>query len=155
VEGSSTSTVEASSTLFIGNKEGKLSSSGNAVVHRAIAKYLSIDDDGVTLIIATCRRKDTVSTDEEIAYFAGIAAAKIARQRNVDNPTGLLIAQVPKFFPGEELRAFRERKAKEAAVRARELQNRQEQARKTLSDAKAEDWEIALARETLNEKDGE
>jgi hypothetical protein len=66
-----------------------------------------------------------------------------------------LIEQVPKFFPGEELRAFRERKAKEAAVRARELQNCQEQARKILSDPKAEDWEIALARETLNEKGGE
>ena len=44
-----------------------------------------------------------------------MVAAKIQLQKNVDNPAGLLIHQVPRFFPGTELTAYRGRKAREIA----------------------------------------
>jgi predicted transcriptional regulator len=116
VEASSTSTVELPSTvLLIGNKEGITSSSDTAAVQRQITKHLTIDDDAVRIIIERCRRNDPDCTLEEIAAFAAHSAAKISRQRNVDNPAGLLISQAPRFFPGAELTAYRARKAQEMA----------------------------------------
>jgi hypothetical protein len=91
------------------------SSSGIVDIQRAISPYLTMDDDAILRILESCRQKDAGATLEEISHFAGVSAAKIARQRNVDNPAGLLIKQVARFFPGTELEAYRARKAQEAA----------------------------------------
>ena len=114
------------------------------LVSAAIAKYLTVDDDAVRLIIEGCQRNDPGCTLEEIAEFAAHSAAKIAKQRNVDNPAGLLISQAPKFFPGAELQAYRARKA-------RELAESREVARKVLDDPEgaqdAREWAQAVLAE--------
>lgn len=92
-------------------------------MQQAIAKHLLIDDDGVRLLIDGCQRNDPACTDDEIAHFAGMSADKIRQQKNVTNPVGLLINQVPRFFPGAELTAYRARKAQEMAE-SRELARR-------------------------------
>ena len=117
------------------------SSSGVLIVIDKVRKYLAVDDDVVRMVIRQCRRNDPECTHEEIAEFAAVSAAKIARQRNVDNPAGLLISQVPKFFPGSELQTYRVRKA-------RELAESKEVARKVLDDPEsaqdARDWAQAV-----------
>jgi DNA-binding MarR family transcriptional regulator len=140
VEASSTSTVELPSTvLLIGNKEGITSSSGTAIVQRAIAKHIAIDDDAVLQIIQGCQRNDPDCTLEEIAEFSAHSAAKIRRQKNVGNPAGLLINQAPRFFPGTELTAYRARKAQEIA-KAREM------ARRVLENPEASPQELEWAK---------
>jgi hypothetical protein len=85
------------------------------IVINKVRKYLAVEDDVIRIVVRQSRRNDPDCTDDEIAEFAEASAAKIARQRNVDNPAaGLLISQTPKFFPGSELQAYRVRKAREA-----------------------------------------
>lgn len=96
-----------------GKESSQPSSSGVLIVIDRVRKYLAVDDDVVRMVIRQCRRNDPDCTHDEIAEFAAVSAAKIARQRNVDNPAGLLISQAPKFFPGSELQAYRARKAQE------------------------------------------
>jgi hypothetical protein len=131
------------------SKEGITSSSDTAVVQRAIAKHLAIDDAAVHLIIEGCRRNDPDCNFEEIAEFAAFSAGKIRQQGNVKNPAGLLINQAPKFFPGAELTAYRARKAREHA-------DRLEMAQRVLSDPEspedAKEWArtfISDGRQTL------
>jgi hypothetical protein len=112
------------------------------LVSAAIAKYLTVDDDVVYLIIEGCRAKDPACTLDEIAHFAAVSAAKICRQRNVDNPAGLLISQAPKFFPGNELSAYRAR-------RAQELAESRETARRVLEDPQASAQEQEWAQGVL------
>ena len=118
--------IPETGTLLRSKKEKELKenpSSDILVVSAAIAKHLIVDDDVVQHIIEGCRRNVPSCTSDEIAEFAALSAAKISRQKNVDNPAGLLISQVPRFFPGVELTAYRSRKAKELADR-RELAQR-------------------------------
>jgi hypothetical protein len=124
------------------NKEEEPSSSAVVEVQGAIAKHIAIDDDAVLQIIQGCRRNDPGCTDDEIAHFAGLSAAKIRHQRNVDNPAGLLINQAPRFFPGAELQAYRARKAKEIAE-GREI------ARRVLEDPQASPQELEWAKTVI------
>ena len=65
-----------------------------------------MDDDAVRRIIAESRRRIGDATTEEIAYFTRITARRIRRMRNLQNPIGLLIVQVPKCFEGESFQNY-------------------------------------------------
>jgi hypothetical protein len=119
--------------------ESQPSSSGVSIVSERVRKHLAVDDDVVHMVIRQCRRNDPDCTLEEVAEFAALSAAKICRQRNVDNPAGLLISQAPKFFPGSELSAYRARKAQELA-------DGREMARRVLEDPQASPQELEWAK---------
>jgi hypothetical protein len=67
-----------------------------------------VDDEVIRRIIGDCKGKVPDSTFEEIAHFSRLTARRVSRMRNVQNPIGLLIVQVPKCFEGESFRIYRE-----------------------------------------------
>ena len=149
-EATSTSTVEGTSTLKdIGTKGDIKAAAGSAAVHEAVARYLTIDDAAARRIVRECRASDSGATDDEIAHFAQVAAAQIAPQKRANNPTGLLIDKVRRFFPGAALEEYRRSKAQEKAKQALRIEQNKEAARKTLGDPDASEQEQAWAREVL------
>lgn len=135
VEAMSPSTVEVASTTSLGIKNIGTSSSSAAVVGEQLRRVLTIDDDAVARIIASCQKAQPDATGEEIAYFAEIVIAKHGRNPKVGNLVGLMIrGAVAKYFepPASELTRYREEKK-----RARE---REEQfAREVLNDPASTD----------------
>jgi hypothetical protein len=110
------STVEVASTTSLGIKNQGTSSSSAAVVGEQLRRLLTIDDDAVARIIASCRKAQPDATGEEIAYFAEIVIAKHSRNPKVDNLVGLMIrGAVAKYFehPASELTRYREEKKRE------------------------------------------
>jgi len=73
-------------------------------------------------------------TDAELAYFIRDEAGRIIRNKSIENPTGLLIRQVPRRFVGETFRLFREARTREqqAAEASRRVQL--EEARQILAN---------------------
>src|SRR6476661_5106775 len=105
IEGASTSTVETTSThIYLGNKEGRTSSSGNAVATR-IVKLMPIDDDAVSSLIANCRSYDPKASHDEIGYCAELWIRENARNTSIRKPVAVMLTAVPKFFqpPATEL----------------------------------------------------
>jgi len=103
--------------------ENKVSekTSTSPIICNAIMNVLGmVDDDAVALLIRKIRNVAPDASDEEIAEISGFQAQRIARMRNVDNPVGLLNAQVPKCFSGEAFARYRREKA-EQAKRLQEL----------------------------------
>jgi len=104
------------SSLLDRHALGKTSSSEvSPLVCNAIINVLGmIDDDAVALVIRKCRQHAPDASDEEIAELAAFQCRRILRMRNVDNPVGLLIQQLPKYFEGEPFARYRREKAEEA-----------------------------------------
>ena len=108
---------ESRPSILLGrNALGKTSSSeASPLVCNAIMNVLGmIDDDAVALLIRKCRQSATDASDEEIAELAAFQCRRILRMRNVDNPVGMLIQQLPKCFEGESFARYRREKAEEA-----------------------------------------
>jgi predicted transcriptional regulator len=150
VEDRSPSTVELPSTTSLGNKNKApqgTSSSSSAVVGERLRRLLTIDDDAVRRIVASCRDVRADAAEEEIAYFAEVVIAKHARNPKIANLVGLLIqGAVAKYFaaPASELKAFREAKAEE---RRRQLEMAQEILNDPQSSEEAREWATEKARE--------
>jgi hypothetical protein len=97
------------------------SSGAPALVANAILTAFGfVDDDAISLIVRRCREKAPDATQEEIAELAAFQCRRIAKIRNVGNPVGLLIDQVPRCFEGEPFARYRREKT-EAARRLQEL----------------------------------
>ena len=118
VEARSPSTVEEASTTPLGikNKAKEGTSSSSVVVGERLRKVLTIDDDAVAKIIASCQKARSDATGEEIAYFAEVVIAKHGRNPKIDNLVGLMIrGAVAKYFapPATELMRYRDAKRQE------------------------------------------
>ncbi|MDQ2840119.1 MAG: hypothetical protein M3Y72_03590 [Acidobacteriota bacterium] len=69
-----------------------------------------IDDAAVRRILESCYDGAPDAAIEEIEHFIRLQAARIHRSKGVENPIGLLIRQIPKFFVGEAFKQFRQRR---------------------------------------------
>lgn len=79
------------------------------VVIRSIQEELGIVDDAAAKrILQSCYRQAPDATDEELEFHVRQQAYRVRKSTRVENPVGLLIAQVPKCFEGESFRQFRE-----------------------------------------------
>ncbi|MDQ2840747.1 MAG: hypothetical protein M3Y72_06855 [Acidobacteriota bacterium] len=67
-----------------------------------------IDDAAARRILESCYQQAPDATDEELEHFVRLQAARVRNSKRVENPIGLLIAQIPKCFEGESFRYFRE-----------------------------------------------
>ena len=86
-----------------------IETSSLAVVVRTVQDELGpIDDSAARRILDSCYQKAPDATPEELEYFVRLQASRVRNSKRVDNPVGLLIAQVPKCFEGESFRQFRE-----------------------------------------------
>lgn len=114
----STTTTKASSEAVASRKTVTSSSSSIAssplVVEAARRSGIVLDDDAVRRIVFECRKIDRAATEDEMAYFVAVKLQQL-RNRPIDNPIGLLIKAVPKYFetPATELHRFRLQKQQE------------------------------------------
>ncbi len=84
-------------------------SSSLALVVRSVQEELGIVDDAAARqILERCYQQAPDATDEELEYHVRLQAARVRKSKRVENPIGLLIAQIPKCFEGESFRQFRE-----------------------------------------------
>jgi hypothetical protein len=98
-----------------GEKQTSTTTAAPPVVAASVTASLGfVDDAALRRIVRECRDIIPDATDEEIAELAGFQAQRIARMRNIDNPVGLLIDQVPKCFVGEPFARYRRQKAEQA-----------------------------------------
>jgi len=133
--------VEVASTTSLGIKsEAQGTSSSAAVVGERLGRLLTIDDDALRRIIASCQDVRADATGEEIAYFAEVVIAKHRRNPKIGNLVGLLIqGAVAKYFaaPASQLEAFRKAKAEE---RRRQLEMAREMLDNPQSSEQAREW---------------
>lgn len=86
------------------------------IANAIINAFGFVDDQAILTIVRECRKRAPDVTDEEIAELSSWQCHRISRLRNVDNPVGLLINQVPRCFEGEPFARYRREKL-EAAKR--------------------------------------
>jgi hypothetical protein len=86
-----------------------LGTSSTSPVAVALQEELGyVDDDVVHRIIAGCRKRVADATPGEIADFTRVTARRVRRMRNIANPVGLVIVQVPKCFEGPSFQVYRQ-----------------------------------------------
>jgi hypothetical protein len=92
------------------------STAPSVIVNAIINAFGFVDDQAILTIVRECRKRAPDATDDEIAEISSWQCRRISRLRNVDNPVGLLINQVPRCFEGEPFARYRREKV-EAAKR--------------------------------------
>jgi hypothetical protein len=98
-----------SSSIPNSSKLEQPSTSAASVIVQALRETLGhADDNAVLRITRDCRDKAPDATNEEIAYFIRQQGNRVARMKEISNPMGFIIKQVPLCFEGESLRQHRE-----------------------------------------------
>jgi hypothetical protein len=113
------------------------SSTSDLIVATLMQSTGTTDDDAARRIVMKCREKASDASDEEIAYFIRTQADRIRRMRNIENPIGLLITQVPRCFEGESFRQFREAERQRHEAEAKQYEEMRVQWHRILNDASA------------------
>jgi hypothetical protein len=80
-----------------------------------------VDDEALRRIVTDCRKRAPDATLNEIADLTRMTARRIRSMRNLENPVGLLIVQVPKCFEGEAFETYREAESARKEAEGREL----------------------------------
>jgi hypothetical protein len=144
--------VESSALPYRGNKieedRSGTSSSFREVVEALNSEFTFVDDDATRQIVNGCRKIVADATDAEIAHFVRITAKRTRTMKNVSNPIGLLIRQVPQCFEGESFRRYRET---EKERRAAEHEQTMSAAHQILADADAPENLRSWAHEVLQQ----
>ena len=108
-----------------------------------------IDDEAAAVLWRQCRKRAEDCTVEEVLHFAR-AKATIIRGGRIQNPTGFLLASVPKCFEGASFLEYR----REQAERAREAEEQLAQMRRefeaVLNDPNSSDEDRQFARRMLS-----
>lgn len=91
---------------------------------RSRIKCWTVDKPAAVQLIWSCRRIREDARAEEIAFFV-CEETELARQnRNITNPTGLILATFPQSFVESTFDAFRSRMEREAALAAEETERK-------------------------------
>ena len=105
-----------------------------------------VDDDAARKIIIGCITNCPDATDAEMALFAEQQARRIRGMKNLTNPVGLLIVQIPKCFKGEAFQQYRDSQRQRIAA---EREERQDLARRVLANKNADAASITWARSVI------
>ena len=103
-------------------------------VSEALNKYWSTDEAAAHQLVRECRRVRPDAQGDEIAFFVEEKAEIAKANRNITNPTGLIIATVPQCFTGSTFEAFRRRRNEQLQIAA------EEDARRLLQESEMEVW---------------
>jgi hypothetical protein len=121
------------------------------IATRTLAEAMGYgDDDAVERMAEAALHNAPDATDEELAHFIRDEAPRVIRNRNIDNPMGMLIRQVPRRFVGESFQIYREAKRLERA--ARDAENLK-CARQILSEPQIADEDRQWAETIVREHD--
>ena len=89
-------------------------------VSKALNQFWTVDDAATEQLIKACRNVRPDAEAEEIAFFVD-EKLQIARvNRNITNPTGLVLATVPQCFSGHSFDEFRRRRQERRRILAEE-----------------------------------
>jgi len=102
------------------------------VVIQALNRYWPVDQAAAVQLLRDCRRVRPDARADEIAFFVREKLELARSNRNITNPTGLIIATVPQSFVGSSFEEFRGRMNRQATLAAEE-QQRKEREREELS----------------------
>jgi hypothetical protein len=142
------STTVVAATTHLDNKNkalGDTSSSDTPVLVKRLADLgIPVDDDAARRIISRCQNTDVSATADEIAHFAELKVRQLAKRKNIENWTGMLMASVPAYFdqPATQLSQYREGKK-------REREKEEQIAREILADRDATEADREWARSVV------
>ena len=114
----------------------------------SLAKWITLDDSAVQRIWDACRKGTSDCTEQEVAEFCSIKQPVLQSGR-IDNPAGLLIRSVPKFFENGGGAALLDYRQEQRRARDRERQRLRRSAELILSDPDLSPEERAWAEELL------
>jgi hypothetical protein len=119
-------------------------------VSEALNKYWATDEAAAHQLVRDCRRVRSDAQGDEIAFFVEEKLAIAKTNRNITNPTGLIIATVPQCFVGSTFEEFRRRRNEQLRIAA------EEDIRKRLQEGEMEAWvsrEVERLEEILRDPD--
>ena len=114
----------------------------------SLAKWITLDDSAIQRIWDACRKGTPDCTEQEVAEFCSIKQPVLQSGR-IDNPAGLLIRSVPKFFENGGGAALLDYRQEQRSARDRERQRLRRSAELILSDPELSPEERAWAEELL------
>jgi hypothetical protein len=107
-----------------------------------------IDNEAVTILWAECTARAADCTVGEVLYFSHQKAA-ICRNGRIQNPTGFLLAAVPKCFDGQAFTNFREEQIKLKEAERKSEEGKREQAQRLADETRREEESYHRAEERL------
>lgn len=119
-------------------------------VSEVLNKYWTTDEAAAHQLVRDCRRVRSDAQGDEIAFFVEEKLAIAKTNRNITNPTGLIIATVPQCFVGSTFEEFRRRRNEQLRIAA------EEDIRKRLQESEMEAWmsrEVERLEEILRDPD--
>ena len=119
-------------------------------VSESLNKYWTTDEAAAHQLVRDCRRVRSDAQGDEIAFFVEEKLAIAKLNRNITNPTGLIIATVPQCFVGSAFEEFRRRRNEQLRIAA------EEDIRKRLQESEMEAWmsrEVERLEEILRDTD--
>jgi len=96
-------------------------------ISQALNRYWPVDQAAATQLIRDCRRVRADARAEEIAFFVREKLELARQNRNITNPTGLILATVPQSFVGSTFLEFRKRMERQAALEAEEAARKEQE----------------------------
>jgi hypothetical protein len=110
-------------------QEEKLSddTSDLQIIIDALNRYWPVDQAAAVQLLRDCRRVRPDARADEIAFFVHEKLDLARTNRNITNPTGLIIATVPQSFVGPSLEEFRKRMERHARFAKEEVERRQKE----------------------------
>jgi hypothetical protein len=98
-------------------------------VASALNRYWTVDEAAARQLLRDCRHVRADANADEIAFFVREKLEMARSNRNIINPTGLILATVPQLFAGSSFDEFRRRLEYQASLVADEEERRQQQQR--------------------------
>jgi hypothetical protein len=95
----------------------------------ALNRYWTVDEAAALQLLRGCRHVRADAKADEIAFFVREKLEMARSNRNIINPTGLILATVPQLFAGSSFDGFRRRLEYQATLAADEEERRQQQQR--------------------------
>jgi hypothetical protein len=89
-------------------------------VSKALNQFWTVDDAATEQLIKACRKVRPDAEAEEIAFFVDEKLQIARANRNITNPTGLILATVPQCFSGHSFDEFRRRRQERSKLLAEE-----------------------------------
>jgi hypothetical protein len=138
---------------YIGKDQGReqelpATSDFPAALAHSLAKWITLDDSAIQRIWDACRKGTPDCTEQEVAEFCSIKQPVLASGR-IDNPAGLLIRSVPKFFENGGGAALSDYRQEQYRARDRERLRLRRSAELILSDPDISPEERAWAEELM------
>jgi len=121
-------------------------------ISEALAQYWPVDEAAAQQLLRHCRSIRRDAEIDEIVFFVNEKLQIALTNKNIKNPTGLILATVPQCFEGTTFQEFRRRRNEglRAAAEEQERKRQQERELQTWLDGKLQELRGIADDETLS-----